>query len=91
MTPEEIKEIIIEMIACKEFKIIEESQIRPVFDDYNENDYGKEYTISLDLSEFTDEEKEEIRKVKEVEFEGDYYYPQYKALGKNKKDRKEVA
>lgn len=91
MTKEEIKELIIEMIACKEFKIIEESQMRPVFDDFNEDEYGKEYTISLDLSDFTDEEKEEIKKIKEVEFEGDYYYPQYQILGKNKKDRKEVA
>ena len=91
MTAEEIKEIIIQMIIDDSYTIIEESQMRPVFDDFDEADYGKEYTISLDLSEFTDEEKEEIRKIKEVEFEGDYYYPQYKALGKNKKDRKEVA
>ena len=88
MTTEEIKELIIEMIACKEFKIIEENQMRPVFDDFDEDEYGKEYTISLDLSDFTDDEKDEISKIKEVEFEGDYYYPQYQTLGKNKKEIK---
>ena len=91
MTPEEIKELIIEMIACKEFKIIEENQMRPVFDDFNEDEYGKEYTISLDLSDFTDDEKAEISKIKEVEFEGNYYYPQYKTLKENKKTKKDAA
>ena len=79
------------MIARKEFKIIEESQMRPVFDDFDEDEYGKEYTISLDLSDFTDDEKEKISKIKEVEFEGNYYYPQYQAIKENEKSKKEVA
>ncbi len=86
MNYEEIKEIIIEMIVDNAFTIIEESQMRPVLDDYDEDEYGKEYTISLDLSDFTEEEKEEIRKVKEIEFEGDYYYPTYIGIIQNMKE-----
>ena len=88
MTP---KELLIEMIACNEIEIIEVRELRPLLY-YDENEeYQKEITCKIDLSEFTYEEQQDILKIKEIEFEGDYYYPIYIGLGKNKKDRKDVA
>ena len=88
MTP---KELVIEMIACNEIEIIEVRELRPLLY-YDENEeYQKEITCKIDLSEFTYEEQQDILKIKELEFDGDYYYPVYIGLGKNIKNRKEVA
>ena len=54
-------------------------------------EYQKEITCKIDLSEFTYKEQLKLLKIKEIEFEDDYYYPIYIGMGKNKKDRKDVA
>ncbi len=88
MTP---KELLIEMIACNEIEIIEARELRPLLY-YDENEeYQKEITCKIDLSEFTYKEQLKLLKIKEIEFEDDYYYPIYIGMGKNKKDRKDVA
>ena len=74
MTPEEL---LIEMIACNEIEIIEARELRPLLY-YDENEeYQKEITCKIDLSEFTYEEQQKLLEIKEIEFEGDYYYPTY--------------
>ena len=71
--------------------IIEVRELRPLLY-YDENEeYQKEITCKIDLSGFTYEEQQDILKIKELEFDGDYYYPVYIGLGKNIKNRKEVA
>ena len=88
MTP---KELLIEMITCNEIEIIEARELRPLLY-YDENEeYQKEITCKIDLSEFTYKEQLKLLKIKEIEFEDDYYYPIYIGMGKNKKDRKDVA
>ena len=83
MTP---KELLIEMIACNEIEIIEARELRPLLY-YDENEeYQKEITCKIDLSEFTYEEQQELLKIKEIEFEGDYYYPVYIGIIQNIKE-----
>ena len=71
------KELLIEMIACHEIEIIEEREQRPLFGYDEREEYQKEITAKFDLSDFTYEEQQDILKIKELEFEGGYYYPIY--------------
>ena len=83
MTP---KELLIEMIACNEIEIIEVRELRPLLY-YDENEeYQKEITCKIDLSEFTYKEQLKLLKIKEIEFEGDYYYPTYIGIIQNIKE-----
>ena len=80
------KEALIEMIACNEIEIIEVRELRPLLY-YDENEeYQKEITCKIDLSEFTDKEQQKLLKIKELEFEGDYYYPIYIGIIQNFKE-----
>ena len=80
------KEALIEMIACNEIEIIRERELKPLLY-YDENEeYQKEITCKIDLSEFTYEEQQELLKIKEIEFEGDYYYPVYIGIIQNIKE-----
>ena len=83
MTP---KELLIEMITCNEIEIIKVRELRPLLY-YDENEeYQKEIICKIDLSEFTYEEQQDILKIKEIEFEGDYYYPTYIGIIQNIKE-----
>ena len=85
MTTKEIKESIIEMIACKEFEIINEKTVR----EYKESKYIKDFTrltgknttltVLLDLTKyFNKEEQQEIKQIKEIEFNNINYTLNYK-------------
>lgn len=71
------QEIITTLIANSEYNVIKRVKIKPVFydDDYI---YSKEIHIIIDLSKFTEDEKEEMKNIEEIKYNGDLYRLNYK-------------